>query len=622
MGMMTVNELAPQNVWWDLPDNSTEAALAVHGLMRQWDQTNAGIQAANLRNLRLYSNRETQALSIAQYILAGNQDSAFGGMPSSGVFASRPNRITLNVVKSCVDTVVNKLSKNKIIPKFLTTGGALSQRTKAEQANQFIFGLLNQMDAHQVFRLALRDAAIFGTGFVKACMRGKKAVLERVFPDEIMVDPSDAYYGDPLTIYQRKFINKRVLQALYPDRKAAIEELTTIDISTGNNVQDTVLVIEAWRMSRCGIKGRHIIAADGVNLFDEPWKRPDCPIRMLHYCRPVLSFWGTGIAEELIGIQVEINRLLMHIQECMRLLQQPRIFVENGSKANPAHWVNDIGTFIPYSGNKPPVIYTAQTVHPEIFQQLENLYRKAFEIIGVSQLAAQSKKPAGLDSGRALREFSDIESERMMLLGQDFEDFVVDCSNALLSIIPGSYTVVAFDKNTGLKSLTWSDIEMRRDDYMLKTFPVSALPQHPAARLEYVTEMAKAGDLDPEDRLELLNLPDLESKMSKKLAPTRLIERAIESALDKGEYVIPEPYMGLDKAIIMAQQYFSWAILENYPDDRVDMVRRFIDECAQMKDQAQPMPSPVSPAAQLQQMQLAAPVEQQLSPEQVLAPGI
>jgi hypothetical protein len=72
----------------------------------------------------------------------------------------------------------------------------------------------------------------------------------------------------------------------------------------------------------------------------------------------------------------------------------------------------------------------------------------------------------------------------------------------------------------------------------------------------------------------------------------------------------------------MAQQYFSWAILENYPDDRVDMVRRFIDECAQMKDQAQPMPSPVSPAAQLQQMQLAAPVEQQLSPEQVLAPGI
>lgn len=612
----------PQNIWWALPDNSDEAASALHGLMHQWDQMNSGLQAANLRNMRLYSNRDTQALSMAQYVLAGNQDSAFGGMPSSGVFASRPNRITLNVVKSCIDTVTNKLSKNKIIPKFITTGGALSQRTKAEEANQFIFGLLNGMNAHQTFRLCLRDACIFGTGFAKSYVRDGKAYIERIFPDEIFVDPSDAYYGDPITIYQRKFISKDVLKAQYPERAEVLDGLSTMEYPFANSIANTVLVIEAWRMSKGGIKGRHIIACDGVSLHDAPWKSDKCPIRMIHFCRPVLSFWGTGIAEELIGIQVEINRLLMHIQECMRLLQQPRIFVEMGSKANPAHWVNDIGTFIPYSGNKPPQIYTAQTVHPEIFQQLENLYRKAFEIVGVSQLSAQATKPSGLNSGRALREFSDIESERMTLLGQDFEDFIVDASTALLDNLPNGYTVTSFDKSTGLKDITWGDLKIKRDDYLLKTFPVSALPQHPAARLEFVSEMSKSGVIDVEDSMELMNFPDIESKMKLQLAPNKLISRAIEAALDKGEYTSPEPYMNLDKAISMGQQYFSWAVLQGYPEERIDMVRQFIDECAQIKSMQQaPLPSPMAPAAQLQAAQLAAPVSEQALPGQVLAPG-
>lgn len=610
--------------WWDKPDLSDETASAIFGLMTEWDQKNSGVQASNLRNLRLYSNRETQALNIAQYVLAGSADATSGGLAAGG-FASRPNRITLNVVKSCTDTVTNKLAKNKIIPKFLTTGGALAQRTKAEEANQFIFGLLNGQNAHQIYRMGLRDACIFGTGFVKATLVDKNPILERVFPDEIFVDPYDAYYGDPLVIYQRKFVNKQVLKAMFPKRADDIENLKVHNYPYLGGTSDTILVCETWRMSRHGIKGRHVIAADGINLFDEPWTRPNCPIRWLYYTKPLLGFWGTGIAEELLGIQVEINRLLMHIQECMRLLQQPRIFVEMGSKANPNHWVNDIGTFIPYSGSKPPMIYTAQTVHPEIFQQLENLYRKAYEIVGVSQLAAQSRKPAGLDSGRALREFSDIESERMVLLGQDFEDFVVDGAQALLDIVPKNHAVIAYDRASGLKSLTWGGLDLRREDAVLKTFPVSALPQHPAARLQYVSELSQSGAIDPEDSLELLNLPDLESKMRLQLAPNRLIARAIESALYSGDYVPPEPYMDLQRAIAIGQQYFSWSILEDFPEERTDLVRRFVDECSELVRAAKPPEVPatdLNPAAALQAAQLAAPVMQQAAPGAALVPGL
>jgi hypothetical protein len=148
--------------------------------------------------------------------------------------------------------------------------------------------------------------------------------------------------------------------------------------------------------------------------------------------------------------------------------------------------------------------------------------------------------------------------------------------------------VQSFDKATGLKTLKWSDLKMKRDDYMLKTFPVSALPQHPAAKLEFVSELSKTGVIDVEDSMELMNFPDIESKMKLQLSPNKLIQRAIESALDKGEYVTPEPYYNLQRAIETGQQYFSWAILQEYPEDRIDMVRRFIDECSSMLAQSQP----------------------------------
>ena len=54
----------------------------------------------------------------------------------------------------------------------------------------------------------------------------------------------------------------------------------------------------------------------------------------------------------------------------------------------------------------------SEKISQDLFMHLDRLYNRSFEIAGISQLSAQSSKPSGLDSGRALREFSDIESER------------------------------------------------------------------------------------------------------------------------------------------------------------------------------------------------------------------
>lgn len=149
--------------------------------------------------------------------------------------------------------------------------------------------------------------------------------------------------------------------------------------------------------------GRHVIAIDNFTLLDEEWERDTFPFCFIRWTERLLGFWGQGLAEQLTGIQVEINKLLRNIQEQMHLAT-PKVFVEAGSKISKAHINNEIWGIIEYAGT-PPTFYVPKTVSGEIFSHLDRLFSRAYEIAGVSVLAAQSKKPAGLESGVALREF-------------------------------------------------------------------------------------------------------------------------------------------------------------------------------------------------------------------------
>jgi len=83
----------------------------------------------------------------------------------------------------------------------------------------------------------------------------------------------------------------------------------------------------------------------------------------------MLGFWGEGVAGEIQGMQVEINKLLLKIQRAFHLMSVPRIYVENGSKIRKSFFNNEIGTIIPYSGNV-PVQVTPPSLNREIFDHL------------------------------------------------------------------------------------------------------------------------------------------------------------------------------------------------------------------------------------------------------------
>ena len=117
----------------------------------------------------------------------------------------------------------------------------------------------------------------------------------------------------------------------------------------------------------------------------------------------------------------------------MHMMSTPKVFLDMSSKVISSHLNNDIGAIIKYQGNKPDFQVT-QAVHPELFQHLDRLYNRAYEIAGISQLSAQSKKPGGLTSGIAITEYNDIESERFNIIGQRYENFYKNAARHIIRL--------------------------------------------------------------------------------------------------------------------------------------------------------------------------------------------
>ena len=627
------------NAFWTCPEGSRDAAEGAHALVRTLQQNQSEIQLHNIRNMRLYGNRQAGSLQMSNHLISAG----------SGLSLNQNGRLTLNVVKSAIDTLVSKIAINRVRPMFLTDDAPYERQYEAQTLTKFTTGLFYQTRAHAVNKLVLRDAAIGGTGFAKvsSCVFEKKdkdgkavkdgrITLERVIPDEILVDENDAYYGTPSMLFHVRMVSTAALKKARGADKAklAIIEMAKEDLQMqGRSPVKCCMVLEAWVLAdESGNGGRHMIALENGSLYDDDaYTGKRFPLSRFAYTDPVVGYFGTGIAEMLTGVQIELNRILMHVQQSMKLLSNPRVYVESGSSVNNNKLTNEIGGIVPYTG-QPPIIQTVQSVHPELFQQIANLRNWAFEEVGISQLAAQSKNPLGANaSGRALREMNDQQSERFTDIQQKWDELHIDEAELALEEAARlhkdhgiDYVAKCFDRrDQSVQQIKWSDIKLGREDYVCQVFAASALPREPGARLATIAEMRNAGDIDPETAIELMDFPDLDRQARMQNAPTRWARSKVEKMIREKRYLPPEPHEPVGRMMTVAQLYYNDAKLRDASEDILTILRTFIDNCTAQIVSAQtpPAANTAAPAQQLIQSQLAADPAAQAAGAAALVPA-
>lgn len=572
------------NKFWHLADDK-DAGRLLSDTGKNLEQQATPRHQANLINARLYGNFDIIGFGARQYEQMTLSSSVLGGSV---------NRLSYSVVSTCVDTLNAKIGKNKPRPTFLTSGGSWKMQQKAKALTKFTSGLFYETEVHEVMKQVRQDCYIFGTGalYVYKDRKGRLCA-ERAFVDELYVDSADGVYGQPKQLLRKRRVDRLTLLKHYgknPELERAIMQAKSgADDSPLHSTTDLLEVWEGWRLPTYegAGDGRHVMAVGDTTLCDEKWEIDCFPFIFRRYRLRSLGFWGQGIAEILTGIQVSINRVLRSIDEQIRRKGKGRIYYPMNS-IDPNHLDNSIAAAIPYKGGVPPTVDNNGAVSADEFNFLNQQYERAFQEVGLSQLSAQSRKPAGLDAAVALREFNDIESERFVLEGQADERAYMEFAELALELIRAEggkgYKVKMPNKQYVLE-LDWKDIDMKRDSYILQMFPVSSLPATPSARLQRVEELRAGGYIDMPTAKRLLDFPDIDAEMNLANAASNDVDACIAMILDDETPKMPaiEPYQSLDMILDRATSAYLYAKHHKAEPERLDMLRSYINAALSKK---------------------------------------
>jgi hypothetical protein len=519
---------------------------------------------------------------------------------ASGLPTDRP---TFNLIQSVTDTLVSRITQSRPQPVFLTDNGDYKQRNLAKKLNNFILGEFYNCKTYELAAIAMRDALVAGTGVVHVFETPDNRVgMERVLLTELLVDPNEAMYGEPRRIYRMKLIDRDVLLANFPKLKDKVEMAAKAypdnSADSSKTVSDLVMVVESWSLpsGKDAGDGRHVLACSAGSLIDEEYKKDRFPFSFLHYSPRLLGFWAQGVAEQLMGTQIELNSILWTISRAIKLVGVPRVFQEQGSKVASAHHNNEVGVIVTYRGTKPSY-EVAPCNAPELYAERDKLIQYGYQQSGVSAMQASSQKPQGLDSGEAIRTYDDISTDRFASLSRRYDNFFIDLTYLAIdlakdiAIEQGSYSTVYPNKN-GTKEIDLPKAALIEDKFIVQCFTQSSLPKDPSGRLAKVTEMIQAGMISIQEGRRLLDYPDLEQIEKLANASEERIFQILDDIIESGKYTPPDPFMDLQLAQTLTTQYINLYASAKLEEAKAQKLRDFFSQVQAIKMAAMPPPMP------------------------------
>jgi hypothetical protein len=598
---------ATDKQWWkaDLADR----AGAITAVVTQISDDDKLRQNQNMISMRLYGNMN----------LVGANGFGSARFPSAPL--SQKDRLTYNVVQSAGDTVTAKIAKNKPKPMFLTSGGSYKLQRKAKKLDRFVEGVFYENDMPHMGPRIMTDAFVLGDGYLQVLARDGRVAYDRTLATELLVDWKESLYGNPRQMHRVKEYDRDVLIEMFPESEGKIlmaKNYRTQINSNGESMSNQLTVAESWRLpsgkkAKDGVHSINILGGD--SLINEEWTKSYFPFARLMWSPRQIGYWSQGGAEQIQSIQLEINKILWTIQESYRLAGSVKLWTQIGSKLVKEHVNNSVGAI--WESDTRPEYIVPPVVPPEMYQALKDRKNDAFEQIGVSQLSASSQKPAGLDSGKALRTMNNIESERFMILGQSYEQFhlqlarmTVDCAREIDESTKGGYAVQSPNAKF-VETIDWKDVALDDDDFIMKMFPTSSLANDPADRMQQIQEWVQAGWITPRTAKRIQDFPDLEAVEQLENAKEDYLHLVMEKILDDGEYTAPEPFDDLQLAKSLFLDYYAYAKCNGVEEDKLEMLRNFNEQVDVLIQKAMP-PAPTAPGSMSPQASPMAPPQSDL----------
>lgn len=440
----------------------------------------------------------------------------------------------VNVIKAAIDTLVSKISNQKCRPYFSSINGTYRTKQVVKQAQQFFDYIFDFEDVNQKVSHAFRDACICGTGYI--FLNPFTYRLQVVEPWTIGIQHTETAYGKP-TDMLIKFNN-------YPT--SLLEKCE----SKADYVQYCIYI------SLKEHKAYELINAKEVNSIK--YESDVLPYVSVSYCDPVFGRKTTSIVEELNGIQTQIDMINQKIAAAAQLTPANAVYVLEGSSMSSETLSNRTGEVyeikLPPGMNSLPIQQVNPAPFDPMWQSMLDYYvKQAFESIGLSQLSATGKKPAGVDSGIALSTLEDVESDRFETQLNAFIKLYTNIAKMYINVLPSNTDIIPVSENTS--SLKWKDLLKEQGLFKIQYSAATFLSKQPSEKIKQISQMSQAGLIGVEKIAELLDNPDLEDAYSFAQAVHNACNKVIESTIEGEEVDIPKfvSYEQLAKDISQTQ---------------------------------------------------------------------
>ena len=419
-----------------------------------------------------------------------------------------------NVIKSVIDSLVSKLSNNKVRPFFAPVDGTFKTKKVIRQAQQFFDIYYDKINLNNLISETFKDACIFDIGYI----------LINPFTFEVERVPS--YCIEELNVNGE---NKVALIKWIHQPSLALNKY---NIAT----------------SRQYVNVEMLIKEDEATLYVDEKKvktvpTTGYPIVNVYYNEPVSNGKTVSIVDELEGIQTQVDLINAKIAATSQLTPANLVFIDeqSGLKASD---VNNKDCQIYPVGIQPgntanPVNVVTPVPFDTSWRTMLDFYtNKAYDMIGISQLSAQSRKPSGLDSGVALQTMEDIESDRFEVQVNHFINAYINVTRKLIEIIPEDFEILPADKYQS--TVTWATLKEQNNLYKVQYSAATALSKDPAERAKQIIQMSQIGLITPSKVAELMDMPDLTDAYSDVEAMEMAVAAVVNNAVEYDLYDVPD----------------------------------------------------------------------------------
>lgn len=421
-----------------------------------------------------------------------------------------------NVVRSCIDSLVSKISANKVRPYIHPINGGYLNKQLDRKLRQFFDCYFEEEKVAYKIIEAFRQALIFDSCYL---MINPFTYKIEVVPAYCLgLDNNEVAYGKPEEMII-KYNN-------YPS--------TFLNLTTSNQYVQYCLAVSCKEHKAFKFVNGELV--DSIKYDVD-----ELPIVGLYYEKPINGIRTIGLADALEGIQTQIDLLTSKISAANELTPANITFVVEGSSLNKKTLGNRTGDVysikMPEGSSSLPVMTQTQNGFDlALIEQLKYLIQSAYEITGISQLSAQSKKPAGVDSGVAMATLADLESERFQTQVDQYIEAYKNLTKLIIKVMPDDANILK--ESEGL--FKWKDAKKQLSQMKISFGTDSVLSKEPLKKTEQINQLSQIGGLDLNTLISSLDSTDLEDIYRNVGAKLNGAEAVITNAVENGIYTIPQ----------------------------------------------------------------------------------